>query len=315
MKILSLALLGACGWIGTASPAHADDVSFDVGLGFRDGRLRGVAFGVEVGPVGRPVRAPRGPIVVDPIRPRASHVVAPFRPYGPGVVVAPVRPVRPIRPIRPVGPVGPGIVVDPVFPAFPDPGHGHDSHCVCDRTYIPAHTVCREETVCVPAVYEDRCVPVYETRCVPVYETVCVPVTDWVIDPRTGRRHEVVVGERKESVQVGERHETVKVGERHERVLVQAETTRVVTHHDTVPGRWVTVCDGRHAGGHAGEVLSPEAYRLEVAALDSAPRGGFAPAGTDRFSPRGAGHGARHDDDDDDHDDDRGGRWYTGDRR
>jgi len=289
MKLLSLALLGAFGWIGNASPAHAGDVSFDVGLGFRDGRLHGAAFGIEVGPVGRPVRAPRGPIVVDPIPRRRSHVVAPFRPYGPGFVAGPIRPV------------GLGLVVDPVFPPFPGggpgAGHGHGHECACDRTYIPAHTVCREEIVCVPAVYEERCVPVYETRCVPVYETVCVPVTDWVIDPRTGRRHQVVVGERTERVQVGERHETVKVGERHERVLVAAETTRVVTRHETVPGRWVTVCDGGHRGGHEGEVQTSEAYRLETASI----------AGGPRFAPRGAGRPG------DDHRADDG--WYTGDRR
>lgn len=313
MKVFSLALLGVCGCFGFAASAHADDAPFGDGFGFREGRARGGSFVVEPG--ARPFRAPRGSIVVEPVRARPPRVVEPSRRFGPGVGMGPVRPV------------GPGALVDPVFPGLPGhgafpgggafPGHGdgrgHADDCECRTTYIPPHTVCREETVRVPAVYDDRCVPVYDVRCVPIYETVCVPVTAWVTDPRTGRRQEVVVGERKEQVQVGERKERVQVGERHERVLVTPETTRVVTRHELVPGRRVTICDGgRHH--HAGETLTSEAYGREVASLDPAPHRDFE-RGAPGFLPRGdgAGAGGRHGAGRGEGRTDDG--WYTGDHR
>lgn len=300
MKILSLALLGVCGCIGTASIARADDLSVDVGLGFRDGRLRGGVVGVEYGTDGHRGRGPHRPVISEPIRTVPPRRVEPYRPFDPVIVTDPVGPYRPGRPH------GPGKFFEPGFP--PHAGHddGRGDDCACARTYIPPRMVAREEIVCVPAVYDDRCVPVYETRIVPIYETVRVPITQVTVDPRTGRRREVVIGERQERVQVGERTERVQVGERHERVLVQPETTRVVTRYETVPGRWVTLCDGRHPGGHVGEVLSTAAYRRELDATDRAPRHGPAGDGAERFGPGRPGRGA-------DADADAG--WYTGERR
>jgi hypothetical protein len=97
-------------------------------------------------------------------------------------------------------------------------------------------------------------VPVYEDVREPVYEEVCDPVTGEVA-----------------SVRVGERTRRVRVGERVERVLVRPESTRVVRVPETIPGRYVRVCDHGHA--HAGEgVLSAAAYDAMLA--EPAPRAG-----------------------------------------
>lgn len=310
MKLFSLALVGLCGCFGFSAPAHADDLPFGDPAGVRDARfdarLRRGSFAVEPG--ARPFAPSRGSVVIEPVRTRAPRIPAPFRPVGPSVVPAPAFPTFPTFPTYPMLPRYPG----PVGGHDGRHGHGDEGDCDCARVHIPAHTVCRQETVCVPAVYEDRCVPVYDVRCVPIFETVCVPVTAWVTDPRTGRRHEVVVGERKEQVQVGERKERVQVGERHERVLVRAETTRIVTRHELVPGRTVTLCDDRHHR-HEGEVLTSEAYGREMAAIERSPRAdgfetafdGFEAGAGPARDRRGPGRGEGRRDD----------GWYTGDRR
>ena len=230
MNRLSLAAASLLGLAGFAAPARADDIHIDFGFGFRDGRTHGGFFGVGVE---TPVRfTPRPRVIVDPA------------PFYPGFHAYPARRADPT------------IVVDPA-PWARDGGRGRDD-CEPRQEFIPAHLECRPETICEPAVYEDRCIPVFEDRCVPVYEEVCVPlyedrrvpITEWVIDARTGRRHMIVIGMRNERVKVGDRTERVKVGDRHEqvqvgtrmeRVLVRAEVTRVVNHEEWVPGRYVTV--------------------------------------------------------------------------
>jgi hypothetical protein len=149
----------------------------------------------------------------------------------------------------------------------------------CLRVYVPPTTVIRETTVCEPAAYEEKRIPVYEDATVPVYEekTVstyedrCVPIFEDRCDPATGattrvhvgdRTERVVVGERMERVVVGTRIERTQVGERIERVLVRPETKRLVRVPETLPGRYVVVCeshDHRHAS-HEGEVMTRAQY-------------------------------------------------------
>jgi len=233
---LSLAALSLAGFCALAAPARADDVHFDFGFFGRDGHRSRGFFGFDYR---APIRFERAARPVEP---------APFRP-----------PVAPYAPPVPVAPIG--------FVA----GNGldRDDDCRPHREYVPPHVECREETVCEPAVYEDRVVPVFEDRCVPIFDVVCVPlfderrvpIYDVVVDPRTGHRRRVVVGERTERVQIGERKERVKVGERHEqvevgtrveRVLVRAETTRVVKREVWVPGRYVMVMPDARRDGRDG---------------------------------------------------------------
>ena len=168
-------------------------------------------------------------------------------------------PIRVDRPVR---------VIEPA-PYPRDRGFERDA-CAPRREYLPPHMEYRQETVCEPAVYEDRCVPVFEDRCIPIFEEVCVPVYEqrrvaiyeWVVDTRTGHRRKVVVGQRIEQVKIGDRTERVKVGDRHEqvevgtrmeRVLVRAETTRVVTREQWIPGRYVMVLPDARRDGLRGE--------------------------------------------------------------
>ena len=278
MKRLSLAAASLLGLVGFAAPARADDVRVDFGFGFggHSGRSRGGFFGIGFE---RPVR----------------YVPAPR-------VIAQPAPFYPAYPARPTGPVFGA-------PSAWTEGPGRPDRCECEprQEYIPAHVEYRNETVCVPAVYEDRCVPVYEDRCVPIFEEVCVPVYDvrrvpileWVIDRHSGRRHQVVVGERAERVKVGERKEQVKVGDRHEqvevgtrmeRVLVRAETTRIVQREEWVPGRYVAVGGGGHdrhilAGDEgAGRGEYPRAPEYDER-RDDGRFGGGGRFGGDRASP------------------------------
>lgn len=216
-------------------------------------------------------RAPRGYVGVDVRADRPARVIHP----------APHRP----EPLP---------VVDPA-PFRADRGVHRDAFRP-RREFIPAHIDLRHETVVVPAIYEDRVVPVFEERHVPVFDQRRVAIYGWVVDARTGHRRHVVVGERLERVKIGERHEQVQVGTRIEHVLVRAETTRVVTREEWVPGRYVMVHrsgrhhDGHHGGRfddgrfadhgvreHAGTAeagVSEEEYARLVRAAASAPRGG-----------------------------------------
>jgi len=194
------------------------------------------------------------------------------------------------RPIdaRPL-PGAPAPVARRAGPTFvPDPAHWMHRGGFDDRdrhgVYVPAHFERRTETVCDPAVYDDRVVPVFERRAVPVFDEVEVPVYrevtvpvfeerlvprfDIVLDRRTGRPHRVQVGVRAEQVRVGERtqrvqsgtrHERVRVGERHEqvqvgtrieRVLVRAERCRVVERREWVPGRYLAYAPSEHDRRH-----------------------------------------------------------------
>ena len=142
------------------------------------------------------------------------------------------------------------------------------------RVFVPAHLERRTETVCQPAVYDTRRVPVYEERVIPVFRDVTVPTFENVRVPvyetrrvpifqavlghhghsiqiqigerteriQVGERTErVEVGTRVEHVRVGDRRERVQVGERTERVLVCAETCREVVTEVWIAGRYVTV--------------------------------------------------------------------------
>jgi hypothetical protein len=203
-KPLAVALLSTAGLIGTAGDASADDFTFGISFGSHS-KTKGFV----------------------------------------GFHAGDVRPVHP-RPIRPVIPVYPTYPIDPVYPPMrpiPPTPVVADCTCDCQRLFIPAHVECRQETVCEPAVYEDRCVPVFEQVCVPVYETVCVPVFVERCDPHTGRMVKVKIGERRQRVQIGTRMETVKTGERTEHVLVRPETCRTIETKVQVPGRYVLVCD------------------------------------------------------------------------
>lgn len=284
MKHTALALASVLGLAATAAPASAGDLTLDhvaFGFGFGDRGGRGF-FTADFVPRFQRVRAPR--VVADPV------------PVAPRPFHAPPAPVPP--PAWGAGPV-------------------HDG---CHRMWVPAHDVLVEDVVCEPAVYEDRCVPVYESVrvpvydevCVPVYEEVCVPVYgtrtvplyDRVFDPVTGRVRTVRIGERTERVQTGERTERVQtgerkervvvghrtervqVGERHEKVLVRAEACRTVTRVEHVPGRFVTcVHDRAHGAGVAGEVVTWDEYRAEMARVAAGPEVAAAPA------PRGKGKG------------------------
>lgn len=287
-----LAPASVLGLVTTAAPARADDdVEIGVFFGGRSGErgTSGGFFGVDLRrtfEVGR-ARGFRPPRVLP-------------SPYAP-VAYPPAHPPF-YAPAHPPATYGPA-------PALPD---------FCGPAWIPAHEVCRQEVVCEPAVYDERCVPVYDTVevpvydvvCVPVFEDVCVPVFDErrvpvverVVDPRTGKAKKVVVGhrmervvvgerteqrqvgERKERVVVGSRTERVKVGERTERVLVRPETTRVIEVKDVVPGRFVTVVDGPvRAGTIAGEVMTRAQYDAELARVADGARD------TDASFGRGAG--------------------------
>lgn len=261
---LSLAALSLAGFCSLAAPARADDVHLDFGFFGREGHRSRGFFGFDYR---APIRFERA---VRPVEP------APFRP-----------PVVPYAPPVPVAPIG--------FVA--GNGSDRDDGCRPHREYVPPHVECREESVCEPAVYEDRVVPVFEDRCVPIFDVVCVPlfderrvpIYDVVVDPRTGHRRRVVVGERTERVQIGERKERVKVGERHEqvavgtrveRVLVRAETTRVVKREVWVPGRYVMVLPDERRDGREG--------RFDERRFDRRPDGRFEERGNlDRGSAAG----------------------------
>jgi hypothetical protein len=180
---------------------------------------------------------------------------------------------RPVdRPIR-VTPAPLPRYVPPTIVTDPAPWPRRDGFDDRDRrrVYVPPHLERRTETVCEPAIYEDRLVPVYEDRVVPVFddrrvpvyreigvpvfEDRLVPTFQMVLDRhgrpsrvqigvhtehvRVGDRTErVQVGTRLDRVQVGERHEQVQIGTRTERVLVRAETCRVVEREVWVDGRY-----------------------------------------------------------------------------
>ncbi len=260
---LSLATASLLGLVAFAAPARADDVHIDFGVGFRDGRAPSGFFGIGVG---TSAHAPRPRVHVEPV---------------------PYVPVRPANPGRQFVPEGSAPFGAPAFGAHDGDGGRHRGGFEPAREFIPAHLEVRSVTVCEPAVYEDRLVPVFEDRCVPIYDVVCiplfenhvVPVYKRVVDPRSGRSHKVVVGQRTEQVKVGERKERVKIGERHEqvevgtrmeRVLVRAEVTRVVNHEEWVPGRYVT------AGAGARD-------RLERRGRGEFPRGEFGRTRHDEF--------------------------------
>jgi hypothetical protein len=126
------------------------------------------------------------------------------------------------------------------------------------RLWVPPHRALASETVCDPAVYDERLVPVFESRRVPVHETVEVPVFRVVQVPvyedrvvpvygsvwqpsrsvlvgphggvsgaHGGRERLVQVGTRVERVQVGTRLERVQTGTRAERVQVGERVERV----------------------------------------------------------------------------------------
>jgi len=280
-RVLAFVLAPASllGLVASAPPARADDVEVGFFFGGTTGG-RGGSRGLFGGS--------RGFFGIDL---RRSFEVERARVYRqPRVVPGPYAPVA-YPPVAYPPVAYPPVAYPPV--AYPGPDLG------C-QAWIPAHEVCRTEVVCEPAVYEDRCVPVYDTVevpvydvvCVPVFEEVCVPVFDErlvpvydrVVHPRTGKVKQVVVGERLERVQVGERHEQrqvgerkervvvgsrterVQVGERTERVLVRAETKRLIERKELVPGRFVTVVDGRvRPGSLPGEVMTRAQYEAELA--------------------------------------------------
>ena len=167
----------------------------------------------------------------------------------PPAIVAP----PPAAPVLPAAPV-PRPDLKPPEPLAP-----LDHNALEPRPeYVPGHFEARTETICEPAVYADRSVPVYVDRCTPIFDDVRVPVyedrrvprVEWVNDLKTSQLKQVVVGmttvrvkvgETVERRRVGERHDRVRVGSRTERVLVRAEACRVITREDWVPGRYVIV--------------------------------------------------------------------------
>jgi hypothetical protein len=146
----------------------------------------------------------------------------------------------------------------------------------CRVEVIPAHDVVRTEQVVVPAVYEDRRIPIYENRRVPVYETVSRPVFGFAWASRGRGRVQVQIGTRLEQVQVGERVVRTYVGDRVERVLVRAEYVRTVDRVEHVPARSVLVCahPRRHDHDHvrgpgrrgAIEIMSRAEFRAAMVA-------------------------------------------------
>lgn len=157
----------------------------------------------------------------------------------------------------------------PTFVADPTPWGRHDRFDGREpvRTYVPAHLERRVQTVCEPAVYEDRQVPVFEDRVVPVFREVSVPVFDErlvptfeiVFDRRAGYPRRVQVGVHSERVQVGTRLERVRAGERHERievgtrtehVLVRAERCYTVEREVWVPGAYLALGEPSPDRGH-----------------------------------------------------------------
>src|SRR5438477_5990023 len=147
--------IGSAAAVAVAVPAARAD---DVGVGFFGGGHDHTGFvALEVGGhLHRPhVRMPR-------IHwPRVSFDVtaypAPSSPYPAGALPEP-------------GPSAPmGLPYPMPFPADSAGGPYPSSPPVGDlsacREWIPAHDVAREETVCDPAVYADRVVPVFQTVC------------------------------------------------------------------------------------------------------------------------------------------------------
>ncbi len=224
-KSVAIALLSTAGLLSTAAPASADDFSFGISFGGGHSRPRGHVGFRTGGSHFRPA-----PIVPGPFYPRPAYPV----PVYPRPIAVPTYPTLPAY---------------PTYPSYPtQPPPQDDCSCECRQVYIPPHEVCRQETVCEPPVYEDRCVPVYESVCVPIYEEQC--------DPYTGRMVRV---------QVGQRFERRQTGTRMERVMVRPETCRTITVRDVVPGRYVTVCDHPGEHRHEGVVMAQAEYDVEMA--------------------------------------------------
>jgi hypothetical protein len=68
--------------------------------------------------------------------------------------------------------------------------------CVTRIDVVPAHATSVERTIDVPAVTEERCVPVIETVKVPVFEERRTPVTQQIDVPVMGTREVPVTAER-----------------------------------------------------------------------------------------------------------------------
>ena len=269
---IGIALLCGTGLVLPAVPASAD--GFDIGFGFGGGhrhrshrsRHRGHGDDAVAAGVGFLAGLVVGAVIEDATRPRRVVYAPPPVMYAPPPAYVAAGPA-------PTAPMG----YAPAYAPAPAPAVGyaapalapHACACCC-RVYVPPCTVWRERTVCGPALYEDRCVPVFEDVEVPIHEEVRVPICEERCDPATGTWNRVQVGERLERRQVGMRLDRVRVGDRVERVLVRPETTRTVRVPETVPGHYVTVCE-TPGHRHDGEVLTRKAYE-SVVTVEAAPR-------------------------------------------
>ncbi len=258
---LGIGVLCATGLlVSSAAPASADGFGFGFGVGFGGGhsnhhrshrRHHGGDDAVAAG-IGFLTGVVIGAAIEHSSRPR--HVV-----YAPPPVMYAPPPVVYYPPPAPPPPAYVAYAPPPVPYA---PAHADPCACCC-RVYVPPRTTWHEETVCEPAICEDRCVPVYEDVEVPVCEMVPVPVYEQCCDPVTREMVAVKVGERLESRQVGTRRDRVCVGTRVERVVVRPATTRVVRIPETVPGHYVTVCESR-GHRHEGEVWTRPQYESAI---------------------------------------------------
>ena len=269
---LGIGILCATGLLVSSAPASADGFGFGFGVGFGGGHsshhgrshrrhggddavAAGIGFltGVVIGAAIEHSSRPRHVVYAPPPVMYAPPPVA----YGPAPVYYAPPPVAYAPP--------------PPAPAVAYAPHVDPCACCC-RVYVPPRTTWREETVCEPAVSEDRCVPVYEDVEVPVCEMVPVPVYEQCCDPVTKEMVAVKVGERLESRQVGTRLDRICVGTRVERVVVRPATTRVVRVPETVPGHYVTVCESR-GHRHEGQVWTRSQYESAIVVAGARERG------------------------------------------